>query len=510
MSYLVPFFVLFAASGMYLWLLGGAFPLPSHGWSENVLRAPWIGWAILLGALQVTHLFVPVNRQTAAALWVACGVGAAILMWLRVCAMRSLRVSGMRKENLLLFGALGTASLLAFFPIFNACTKEMILFDLGLYYLKAVRWIATYSIVPGLANLQGHLGFNQSGFLTTALLDAVLPERWGIFLIGGILPWMGLTSALFSLFCLGLHAVGKLGSPRPVTVAYACSLPVWIYAFLNENISSGSPNLVLACAMIHLFLVFACFLFSPDEQGANLGEVLVIGAACICLKLTSLGFVLSVWAIAAAVLVAQGKWRSLLSRRVLTALGMCAILLSVWIYRGIVLSGYPFFPSSFLAAPVDWRVPDSVIKDFQDYILLWARFPHGDAATALGGIDWIPHWFGRVAPNQYQFAWPIQVGIAGALALSLFQANRQEIFANLRKNIVLVVPLVGFTTLWFVTAPDARYFGPLAWLFAIGPALVWISRRFTHAFIACGTALCLCCGSYRLLLMGESMDLDHS
>ena len=48
MIYLFPFFVLFAASGIYLWLLGGAFPSPSRRWEENVLRAPWIGWAILL------------------------------------------------------------------------------------------------------------------------------------------------------------------------------------------------------------------------------------------------------------------------------------------------------------------------------------------------------------------------------------------------------------------------------------------------------------------------------
>jgi len=381
---------------------------------------------------------------------------------------------------------------LAFFPVFNACTKEMILYDLGLYYLKTVRWIASYPIVPGLANLQGHLGFNQAGFLTTALLDAVLPGRWGIFLIGGVLPWVGLASALFSLFCLGLHALGKLGPPRPIAVAYACSLPVWIYAFLNENISSASPNLILACVMIHLFLVFSCFLFCPDERDANLGEILLVGAACLCVKLTSLGFVLSVWAIAAVVLIGQRKWRSFINRRMVPALGMSTVLLTVWVYRGIVLSGYPLFPSSFLAAPVDWCVPESVVRNFQDYILLWARFPHGDAATALQGIGWIPHWFARVVPNQYQFAWPIQVGIAGVLALSLFQATWPEILSSLRRSMVLAAPLIGFTLLWFVTAPDARYFGPVAWLFAISPALQWISGRVTQTLVACGSVLCLC------------------
>ncbi len=490
MSYL-PFFLLFATAGVFLCLLGAAFVPSSHHWSEEVLRVPWIGWAILLAILQVIHLFAPLGRTTAPALVIACGVVAAIAVAIRVRARAKQALTSLRQEDGWLITAAGVASLLAFFPVFNACTKEMILYDLGLYYLKAVRWIATYPIMPGLANVQGHLGFNQPGFLFTALLDSMLPERWGIFVVGGILPWLGLTLALFALFSLGLHAIGKIEAPRPFTVAYACSLPVWIYAFLNENLSSGSPNLIVACVMIHLFLLFACSLFSLEEQDKNLAEVLVIGAACLCLKLTSLGFVLSIWAVTVAVLLKRGTSRGLVGREILPALALCAVLLSAWFYRGVLLSGYPFFPSGFLGAPVDWRMPESVRRVFEDYILLWARFPHGDAASALQGLAWVPHWFARVVPNHYQFAWPFQVGVASAVALALFQRNQSEVFGAARRSIVLIVPLFGFALLWFLTAPDPRYFGPLAWLFAIAPALVWISRPFTQSFIACGATLCL-------------------
>ena len=77
------------------------------------------------------------------------------------------------------------------------------------------------------------------------------------------------------------------------------------------------------------------------------------------------------------------------------------------------------------------------------------------------------------------------------LALLLFEANRREIVNSLRRNMVLAAPLLGFTVLWFATAPDPRYFGPVAWLFAISPTLLWISRRFTQTLVACGSALCL-------------------
>jgi hypothetical protein len=489
-SYL-PFFLLFATSGVSLWLLGAAFVPWSRHWSEQVLRVPWIGWAILLAILQTIHLFSPINQSMAMTLLVASGVVVAVAVAVRVRVGGHLTLTSIRKGNLWLIAPAGAAAVLAFFPVFNACTKEMILYDLGLYYLKIVRWIETYPIMPGLANVQGHLGFNQPGFLFTALLDSILPERWGIFIVGGILPWLGLTLALFSLFSVGLHAMGKLDAPRPLTLAYACSLPAWIYAFLNENLSSGSPNLIVACVMIHLFLVFACLLFSRDEPAGNVAEILVLGAACLCLKLTSLGFVLGIWIVTAAVVVRQGIWRRLSGRTLLPALALGTVLLCVWLYRGLLLSGYPFFPSSFLGAPVDWRMPESVRRVFEDYILLWARFPHGDTASALQGIAWIPHWFARVVPNHYQFAWPVQVGIALAVALFLFQRNRFEILRAAGRNIILIVPLFSFAVLWFVTAPDPRYFGPLAWLFAIAPALVWISRRFADALIACGATLCL-------------------
>ena len=42
-------------------------------------------------------------------------------------------------------------SLLAFIPVFNGCTKSMCHIDLGLYYLKLIRWIQTFPIVPGLS-----------------------------------------------------------------------------------------------------------------------------------------------------------------------------------------------------------------------------------------------------------------------------------------------------------------------------------------------------------------------
>jgi hypothetical protein len=79
-------------------------------------------------------------------------------------------------------------SFLVFLPVLNGCTKSMCHIDLGVYYLKLIRWTQTFPIVPGLVNLQEQLAFNQNAFLITSLFDSLIPNRWGVFLIAGLLP----------------------------------------------------------------------------------------------------------------------------------------------------------------------------------------------------------------------------------------------------------------------------------------------------------------------------------
>ena len=106
-------------------------------------------------------------------------------------------------------------SLLAFIPVFNGCTKSMCHIDLGLYYLKLIRWIQTFPIVPGLVNVQEQLAFNQNAFLVTSLFDSLVPNRWGIFLIAGFLAWLGLSLSVFAIFRLVFLRFQRRESAQP-------------------------------------------------------------------------------------------------------------------------------------------------------------------------------------------------------------------------------------------------------------------------------------------------------
>ena len=473
-DYFLAFFLLFAASGLFLWLLGAAVFYRSLG-MESIFRAPWLGYALLVGLLQLGHLFFPINGSFSRSLLAVTSGLAFLALLLGGFRARWTRRSYVAASLVLVL--LAVISLLTFVPAFNCGTKEMFHYDLGLYYLKTIRWTESLPIVRGLVNVQPHLGFNQSAFLVTSFLDSLVPNRMGLSLIGGILPWLGLSLSLFAMVRIALLRFLSNESAPPIEVAYAISTPAWVFALVGGNVTSASPDSVSTCLMIHLFLVFACLVISAQEEewNRNFGEVLVIGALSLCVKLSSVGLVVGIW-IVAAVLYYRRRYQ--MPRRILVMAGLSTLLLGTLLWRGIVLSGYPFFPSTALAMPVEWRMPRKEAREFYGLTVWCARDPEfeGSRKRALKTWKWLPHWWERVLGARAQFAWPLQVGIMGSATFALVAAVGG---GALRKSAfclaLLVAPVFLNVAIWFFTAPDPRYLGSSLWLFAICPALVFVA-----------------------------------
>jgi hypothetical protein len=371
-DHFLPFFLVFGGSALFLWLIGAASFLRSAG-PRSLFHAAWLGYGLLAGSLQITHLFSAIDRRFSA-------VFAVISSFAGLCVlMRSLFVKGVprKADALRSLGwliVLAAVALIVFVPVFNSCTKEMYRYDLGLYYLKTIRWLEGFAIVPGLANVQDHLGFNQSAFLATSLFDSLMPNRWGLFLAGGILPWLGLTLSLFAIVRLAFLKFVRDDHAQPVEVAYAVSLPAWIFIFVGADTSSASPDSTSACLMLHFFLIFACFVLCHEpERRDYLGEILFLGALCLCIKLNSLGLVAGIWALCIVMLLLRKQGARLFQRQVVVVAAISILMLATWMGRGILISGYPFFSSSAVAMPVEWRTPVTRVNGFRDLIMGWAR-----------------------------------------------------------------------------------------------------------------------------------------
>ena len=491
-DYFFPCLVLFSLSGVFLWLAGTVFSRAN--WLESLYCAPWMGYGMLVGVLQFAHLFSPINRRASLiVLAVLCAVAFALLL-AQLLRTRPNRRSIVRWSMLL--APLGVIALLTFIPVFNYCTKGTFPYDFGLYYLQTIRWTETLPIVRGLVNLQPHFGLNQSAFLVTSAFDSLLGDRWGIFFIGGLLPWLGLSLSLFALVRIAVSMFWKAPGSTPIEIAYAMSLPAWLFVLLGSNISGASPDGISSCLMLHFFLIFACFIVSRSDEELcwRLGEILFLGALCLSVSLNSLGLVGGALAVVGVRLFrTRGSLRFFKQRRLAVMTALSAVVLSTWMGRGVLLSGYPLFPSSALAMPVPWRMPVKQVNSFRGMIIALARDPdpNGNIKRTLRTWRWLPGWIQRAHSSINQMIWPAQVGLAGFVVLGAAAALERSLSGSFRNLLMLAAPLLIHSTLWFLTIPEPRYFGLAAWLFAISPALAFLNQGLRVGFAASAASLCL-------------------
>jgi hypothetical protein len=478
-------FCIYLLFGLYAWAVGGA--LFGVRGSESVFSLPWLGYGMALGMLQLAHLFAPMDRSFAVSFLLVTSALALAILWSRALwhGLNFRRVISKWPRLL----PLAVICFVVFIPVFNACTKAATHYDVGLYYLQEIRWMETFPIVRGLGNLMLNLGFNQNAFLITSVLDSLLPDRVALWLVGGLLPWLGLTQSVYALARLLL--VHQALRSR-LEVAYAISLPAWIYTLLWNNIPSGSPDTTASCVMIHFFLVFAALIMSVDatERARLFGDLLVVAATCLCLKLNTLGLAAGVCLIAGLFLLLEKNVSCFWHPRALYGAALAACLLGCWVHRGILLSGYPLFPSRALAVPVAWQVKASEVDRCREDTVFWARIPWGDREVALHGF-WIKPWIQRISAMEIQFTWPIGIGVVAAGGLSLLSWLEVRLRRGTYFLMLLCAPLFLDAIFWFLTAPEPRYLGSATWLFASTPILALLATEESLARPAALTNLYL-------------------
>jgi hypothetical protein len=482
------YFVIYLACGLYLWLLGVAV---FGGWEtgRSLFRAPWLGYAVLIACLQIAHFFSAINAVFSWTFLAVSLVCAGVVVALRFRRI-SFNVKALPAMSPLVWLALLMAvAWLAFRPVFNITTQEITNYDVGLYYLQAMAWTTAFPVVPGLGNLLLHLGFNQSAFLVTSFLDSLGPYLWSYALLGGVLPWLGLTLSGFALL-QGLCAI--LGIQRkplePIEKAYAISLPAWIYTLLINNISGNSPDIAVACLQIHLFLCFASFLAARENKAVfELSELIVLSALILCVKLSSIYFAAAISLLSVGIALTRIDASRLLGiKQMLYATLAVLVLCLPWTARGIIASGYPLFPSTALAAPVAWRVPKADVSRFYDITVFMGRHPYPNPPKLQGAVAWVPMFLRSIWDLKDQFARPLSLGGLMMMFFLLLAWKSENFRQRLRDLLFLILPVAFALLVWFFTAPNPRYLGSITWLLPLVASLALISdiSLSARAFVA--------------------------
>ncbi len=207
-----------------------------------------------------------------------------------------------------------------------------------------------------------------------------------------------------------------------------------------------------------------------DGCNARMAVAATLAALAVTVKLSALVFSALAWGVAFVWL-----WRSSRQSRqrggwIAVSILLPAAILVPWILRGVILSGYPFFPSALLGIPADWRVPTAMaalyaaaVRSFSlDQVYMYAPAKMMAWGRFGGAADW---FFGAVRMRD-AFQAPSLFSIAGAAALLAGRLHAVRQRQSLNRSLWLLLPSLGGIAFWLAEAPDPRFAQATIWTLA--------------------------------------------
>jgi hypothetical protein len=425
---------------------------------DDLFLAFWVGYAFVLLFLILWNFFLPVGGGICLALVLTAGA-------LGLFGARgSFRDEwSTRRAGVLLFFCAGILFLV------NQSISSVSSWDSNLYHWQGVRWATEHRVTPGLANLYGGLGFNNASFLFAGMIEAgPLAGRSGHF-SNGILVMVMFAQIVYA----GARYLdwSRSEGGEKWKYLFALFLLTPLAGLANEEwmasyVTDLPQNLLLMAATICLFSVLSG-LGSDSEQAAyRIVAVVALLAAAVTVKLSAVIYA------AAAGLVAIGLWlhhhglHSAVTRKMLRwSATLAAGFALAWTARGVILSGYPFFPMPVAGMPVDWRVPLEHAQAEYDYIVY--------SALEMSWA-WFPNWTRRLWIAPYDLLIPLSLAAIGFI---LIQRTDSAKTRAVRQVSWLIIPLLAAIIGWLLAAPDPRYITSITWSVAALSIVQFVRTR---------------------------------
>jgi hypothetical protein len=317
-------------------------------------------------------------------------------------------------------------------------------YDLGLYYLQAVKWIQESAQPLGIVHLHDRLAGNSSWFVVSAALEHPLLVGNGAFVANTAAVWFGTWAAW-----AGIRRVAA-GDRSPVALLLAGT--TLLLAFCLRGLGAQGPDYPAAILDYLAVVAWISALSRPERFEADAILALALSAFALTLKLSAAPLVLASAVIAAVLARRAGRTRWLATPvTTLAAVGLVA-----WVARGLMASGCPLFPSPLgCVTALPWAAPEAG-ELMTRWVRAWARAPTFPPEVALDGWRWLPIW-AELASREWTLPVVGVLAATGALALATAPARAP------RPVLAGWAIAAGGAAFWFASAPDPRFgFGFLA------------------------------------------------
>jgi len=353
-------------------------------------------------------------------------------------------------------------------------------YDSGLYHLTSVRWATSFPVIPGLGNLHGRLAFNSSYFLYLALLQIGPWINKSYHFANGILVLVLIIQILLS----GVKLFKGNSELKFYYIYYVLFLTPIVMKTIRPD---SSPDFVIFILGIVLSAKLLYFLENNANKNIITNKeieytVFVIASLSILgiiVKLSFFALGVTIFMITIIILLkrnikSQGK---VINKKLVVWIGVCLTVgVVVWIIRGIILSGYIAYPSTFGAFPVDWRVPSTSVVNEANWVRSWARMPRVHWGEVLGNWDWFKPW-AIVIFRRYKFdvILPLCISFIGIVLIVLQKFIKKKNHEMQKIIWLFLLPPVISIIFWFFTAPKVRFAGASFWLLVSGSIILTIS-----------------------------------
>ena len=456
-------FIIFTGCGLFI---RRSFGLKIHNF-DSLFFSFWVGWAYAIFFLQIWNLFFKIDWRAFLLISVVGAIGS---LWNYQDTWR------LTKKSIFKYWYVYLILMLITLWMANRSILSPFTYDSGLYHLNSVQWSVSFPVVPGLGNLHGRLAFNSSHFLYLALLQVGPWINKSYHFANGILIMVLIMQTLLS----GVKIFKGNDKLKFYHIYYVLFLvPVVIKTIKPDS----SPDIVIFILGIVLTAKFLYFLENKDSVNNTVdGETeytifviasLFILGVTIKLSFFALGITIFLFAIIIWLkkyIKSQGK---AVDKKLFIWLGGCVIAgLVVWMIRGVILSGYIAYPSTFGAFPVEWRIPYASVINEANWVRSWARMPGVDWNDVLGNWNWIKPWMQSFKGYKFEVIIPLIISFIGfivGIILVLLQKYIKKKNNKMHKIIwIFLLPPVISITFWFFTAPTVRFAGANFWLLGAG------------------------------------------
>lgn len=414
--------------------------------THSIFDKYWIGLSFLGGLLLYASLFVPLN------IWVLlCILALSLGYWLiNISALKKLFKSLINRISRLSYFE-KTIFALAFIVVLIYSLSVPLSYDAGLYHLQSMLWTDKFSVVTGLGNLHGRLGFNSSFFLLSTALQ-YHPEVYE--------PFFCINS--LALLVLSFWIIHQITKAKNIGIQLVLAFVLFITTFtFGTEISSSSTDVLPNVLVIYLLLSIT---LEPKSLLKRAFAVSLIASFCITLKLSSVAILLIV------LLIFFIAYKQKKQKLILPIFLVGVFIAIPWLIRFVVLTGYLIYPfPSIDIFSVDWKIPVEMVTFEMESAYSWARIPGMDPHTVLAMPlgEWIPIWWSNLSLYRKLL---YCLAVASPLFLVFYKYYQQKT--------QILIWAIAFTGVVYglTTAPDLRFsFGFIACSIAI-PAIALFSN----------------------------------